>query len=97
MGFGKVVQLADIVVALCTHAKEGAKMPTATAKRLNEYLEDWLGTRAKSEQRIVRLLEAGLPTKVINHLLYKGLSRIEGSNIIIPMPSYNHTKRRHPP
>src|SRR5213080_161771 len=92
MGFGKVVQLADIVVALCTHAKEGAKMPTATAKRLNEYLEDWLGTRAESEQRIVRLVEAGLPTKVINHLLDKGLSRVEVFDIIIPLRTWKHRK-----
>src|SRR6266699_1614543 len=89
MGFGKVVQLADIVVALCTYAKEGAKMPIATAKRLNEYLEDWLGTRAESEQRIVRLVEAGLPTKVINHRLDKGLSRVEVVDIFSPLRRQN--------
>src|SRR5437762_8726438 len=97
MGFGKVVQLADIVVALCTYAKEGAKMPTATAKRLNEYLQDWLGTRAESEQTIVRLVEAGLPTKVINHLLDKGLSRVEVFDIIIPLRTWKHRKSRHQP
>jgi putative toxin-antitoxin system antitoxin component (TIGR02293 family) len=84
-------------VALCTYAKKGAKMPTATAKRLNEYLEDWLGTRAESEQRIVRLVEAGLPTKVINHLLGKGLSRVEVFDIIIPLRTWKHRKSRHQP
>jgi len=46
-----------------------AATTVTTAKMLNEYLQDWLGTRAESEQEIVDLVEAGLPTKVVNHLM----------------------------
>jgi putative toxin-antitoxin system antitoxin component (TIGR02293 family) len=72
-------------------------MPTASAKRLNEYLEDWLGTETESEQGIVRLVESGLPTKVINHLLSKGLTRAEVFDIIIPLRTWKHRKSRHQP
>jgi putative toxin-antitoxin system antitoxin component (TIGR02293 family) len=72
-------------------------MPTATAKRLHQYLEDWLGTHAESEHRIVRLVEGGLPTKVINHLLSKGLTRNEVFDIIIPLRTWKHRKSRHQP
>jgi putative toxin-antitoxin system antitoxin component (TIGR02293 family) len=70
-------------------------MPTATAKRLNDYLEDWLGTPDVSEQRLVHLVEGGLPTKVINHLLGKGLTRDEVFDIIIPLRTWKHRKSRH--
>jgi len=43
----------------------------------------------------VRLVEAGLPTKVINHLLDKGLSRVEVFDIIIPCALGKH--RKEPP
>ncbi len=72
-------------------------MPTATAKRLKEYLEEWLGTQAESEQKIVHLVEAGLPTKVINHLLGKGLTRAEVFDIIIPLRTWKHRKSCHQP
>ena len=72
-------------------------MPTATAKTLNDYLEDWLGARAESEQGIVRLVEEGLPTRVINHLLGKGLTRNEVFDIIIPLRTWKHRKTRHQP
>jgi putative toxin-antitoxin system antitoxin component (TIGR02293 family) len=73
----------------------GRRAPTATAKRLNDYLEDWLGTPDVSEQRIVHLVEGGLPTKVINHLLGKGLTRDEVFDIIIPLRTWKHRKSRH--
>jgi len=70
-------------------------MPAGTAKKLNEYIEDWLGTRAESEQRIVRLVEEGLPIKVIHNLLGKGLTRDEVFGIIIPLRTWKHRKSRH--
>ncbi len=72
-------------------------MATATAKKLNEYLEDWLGTQADSEQKIVHLVEGGLPIKVINHLIERGLSRNEVFDVIIPLRTWKHRKSRHQP
>ncbi len=70
-------------------------METATAKKLKEYLESWLGTQAESEQKIVRLVEDGLPTKVINHLMDRGLTRNEIFEIIIPLRTWKHRRSRH--
>lgn len=72
-------------------------MSVLTAKRLNEYLEDWLHARAESDQKIVRLVERGLPTGVINHLVAKGLTRDELFDIIIPLRTWKHRKSRHQP
>lgn len=41
-------------------------MATATAKTLNHYFEDWLGTEAGSEQKVIRLVENGLPAVTRN-------------------------------
>lgn len=67
----------------------------ATAEKLNKYLEDWFGTEAKSEQKIVRLVEGGLPTRIINNLLDKGLTRHEVFDIIIPLRTWKHRRSRH--
>jgi len=72
-------------------------MATTTAKKLNEYLEDWLGTQAESEQKIVHLVEGGLPIKVINHLIDRGLTRNEVFDVIIPLRTWKHRKSRHQP
>jgi putative toxin-antitoxin system antitoxin component (TIGR02293 family) len=72
-------------------------MGTATARKLNEYLEDWLGTQAESEQRIVHLVEKGLPTKVVNHLIERGLTRNEVFGLIIPLRTWKHRKSRRQP
>jgi putative toxin-antitoxin system antitoxin component (TIGR02293 family) len=72
-------------------------MATATAKTLNEYLEEWLGTRAGSEQRIVQLVEGGLPTRVVNHLIERGLTRNEVFDVIIPLRTWKHRKSRRQP
>lgn len=69
----------------------------ATAARLNEYFEHWLGTPAESEQKVVRLVEGGLPTKVINHLVERGLTRREVFDVIIPLRTLKHRKSRHQP
>jgi len=66
-----------------------------TAKKLNEYLAEWLGTPAGSEQTLVRLVEGGLPIKVINHLLGRGLSRNEVFDLIIHLRTWKHRKSRH--
>ena len=60
-------------------------MRTSTAKKLNEYLQNWLGTQAGSEETIVHLVEGGLPTKVVNHLIERGLTRSEVFDVIIPL------------
>ena len=72
-------------------------MAIATAKRLNEYLEDWLGTQVGSEQTIVHLVEGGLPTKVIKHLIERGLTRNEVFDVIIPLRTWKHRKSRRQP
>ncbi len=72
-------------------------MRTATAKNLNQYLKDWLGTGAESEQKIVHLVEGGLPLTVINRLLERGLKRKEVFDIIIPLRTWKHRKSRHQP
>ena len=69
-------------------------MATSTAKTLNQYFEDWLGTSPGSEQNVVRLVETGLPTRVINHLIDRGLTRNEVFDIIIPLRTWKHRKSR---
>ena len=74
-----------------------AATTVTTAKMLNEYLQDWLGTRAESEQEIVDLVEGGLPTKVVNHLIERGLTRKEVFEVIIPLRTWKHRKSRRQP
>ena len=69
-------------------------MATSTAKTLNQYFEDWLGTDPGSEQNVVRLVESGLPTRVINHLIDRGLTRSEVFDVIIPLRTWKHRKSR---
>jgi putative toxin-antitoxin system antitoxin component (TIGR02293 family) len=71
--------------------------PKSTARTLNEYLENWLGTAAESEQKIMRLVEAGLPTRLINHLVERGLTRREVFDTIIPLRTWKHRRSRHQP
>jgi putative toxin-antitoxin system antitoxin component (TIGR02293 family) len=70
---------------------------TTTAKTLNHYFEDWLGTPASSEQKLLHLIENGLPTKVINHLIDRGLTRSEVFGAIIPLRTWKHRKSRREP
>ena len=71
--------------------------PKSTARTLNQYLESWLGTPADSEQKIIRLVEGGLPTRVINHLVDRGLTRREVFDTIIPLRTWKHRRSRHQP
>lgn len=68
-----------------------------TAKKLQDYLQEWLGTSASSEQKIVRLVESGLPTRVIKRLIDRGLKRNEVFDIIIPLRTFKHRRSRHQP
>lgn len=71
-------------------------MATA-AKTLSEYFEDWLGTPAESEQKMVRLVETGLPTKVVARLIQRGLSKEEVFSIIINPRTLKHRKSKNQP
>jgi putative toxin-antitoxin system antitoxin component (TIGR02293 family) len=74
-----------------------AGVATATAKKLSEYFEDWLGTSAHSEQEIIRLVEGGLPLKVIARLIQRGLSRDEVFHIIINPRTLKHRRSKRQP
>ncbi len=69
----------------------------ATAKKLNQYLEEWLGTTAPSEQMLVHLVEAGLPTKIVARLIQRGLSRDEVFRVIINPRTLKHRKSKNQP
>jgi putative toxin-antitoxin system antitoxin component (TIGR02293 family) len=69
----------------------------ATAKQLHRYFEEWLGTPTESDEKIVRLVQRGLPTSVVNHLLQRGLTRNEVFDIVIPLRTWKHRKGRHQP
>jgi len=72
-------------------------MAMATVKTLNDYFVDWLGAKAGSEQEVVRLVERGLPIRVLNRLLRRGLSRNEIASVIIPPRTLKHRRSRHEP
>lgn len=69
--------------------------PKSSARTLNEYLQNWLGTSAESEQKMMRLVEGGLPTWVISHLVERGLTRREVFDTIIPLRTWKHRRSRH--
>ncbi|HKT69718.1 MAG TPA: antitoxin Xre-like helix-turn-helix domain-containing protein [Terriglobales bacterium] len=72
-------------------------MATATTKTLNDYFVAWLGARAGSEQEVVRLVERGLPIRVLKRLQQRGLSRNEIASVIIPPRTLKHRRSRHEP
>jgi putative toxin-antitoxin system antitoxin component (TIGR02293 family) len=72
-------------------------MATVTAKTLNDYFAAWLGAKAGSEQEVVRLVERGLPIRVLNRLQQRGLSRNEIASVIIPPRTLKHRRSRHEP
>ncbi len=74
----------------------GARMGT-TAKKLNQYFEDWLGTPAESEQKLVLLVESGLPLSTVSRLIQHGLSKDEVFRIIINPRTLKHRKSRKQP
>lgn len=74
-----------------------AGMATATAKTLSQYFEDWLGTPAESEQQMMRLVETGLPTKIVSRLVQRGLSKDEVFRVIINPRTLKHRKSKNQP
>jgi putative toxin-antitoxin system antitoxin component (TIGR02293 family) len=69
-------------------------MATTTAKKLNDYFEDWLGESAQSEQQVVHIVEAGLPTNIVSRLLSRGLSKDEVYAVIINPRTLKHRKTK---
>ncbi len=72
-------------------------MATATAKRLRGYFQDLLGARTASEQKVVDLVETGLPLSVLNRLMQRGLSKAELFDVIIPARTLKHRKSKRQP
>lgn len=75
--------------------RTATQVGNVTAARLNEYLQDWLGTQTGSEEKILRLVERGLSAKVVNHFIERGLTRSEVFDGIIPLRTWKHRKSRH--
>ena len=74
-----------------------SKRAAATASRLSVAMKEWLGTPATSEQNIVRLIEAGLPTAVITRLMQRGLSKDEIFRVVINPRTLKHRKSKKQP
>jgi putative toxin-antitoxin system antitoxin component (TIGR02293 family) len=72
-------------------------MATATAKTLHGYFEDWLGASAGTDQDLIRRVEAGLPLKVIERLIQRGLTRDEVFQVIINPRTLKHRRSRREP
>jgi putative toxin-antitoxin system antitoxin component (TIGR02293 family) len=72
-------------------------MPTATARALQGFFEDWLGASAHSDQDVIRQVEAGLPLKFIDRLIQRGLSREEVFQVIINPRTLKHRRSRREP
>jgi putative toxin-antitoxin system antitoxin component (TIGR02293 family) len=68
-----------------------------TAARLASAVEHWLGTPASSEQSLVRMVEAGLPTAIVNRLLERGLSKDEVFHIVVNPRTLKHRKTAKQP
>jgi putative toxin-antitoxin system antitoxin component (TIGR02293 family) len=72
-------------------------MPSSTARSLSDYFQDWLGTPAESEQKIVHLVETGLPTKIVSRLVQRGLTKDEVFHVIVNPRTLKHRKSRNEP
>lgn len=68
----------------------------ATASRLAESFEEWLGKKAPTEQAVVRIIEAGLPTGVIRHFLERGLTKPEVFTIVNERTLKHRRARKQP-
>ncbi len=73
------------------------KATPPTARKLSQYFDDWLGTRAGSEQSIIHLIETGLPLKVIPRLIQRGLSKDEVFSIIVNPRTLKHRRSKSQP
>lgn len=86
------VQVAVSFVALCTYL-----MAKTTAKKLNQYFEEWLGMPVESDQEIVRLVERGLPLKSIGCLIEGGLSKDEVFAVVVNPRTLKHRRTKNQP
>jgi len=73
------------------------KTTTPTARSLNEYFDAWLGTQAGSEGNLIRLIETGLPIKIISRLIQRGLSKDEVFSIIVNPRTLKHRRSKNQP
>jgi hypothetical protein len=71
---------------------EELAMATATARKLSPYFQEWLGTKAVTDQDYVKLVEASLSLKILERLLQRGLSRQEISTVIIHPRTLKHRR-----
>jgi len=55
---------------------------------------EWLGEAPATEQDAVRLVEAGLPTDVVERFLHRGLTRAEVFSLVLPLRTWKHRKSR---
>ncbi len=69
----------------------------STAKKLDRYFQEWLGRSAGSEQKLLQLVEAGLPTAIVARLIERGLSRDEVHRVIINPRTLKHRRSKHQP
>ncbi|MGO9209073.1 MAG: antitoxin Xre/MbcA/ParS toxin-binding domain-containing protein [Terriglobales bacterium] len=73
------------------------KMTAPTARKLNQYFDDWLGAQAGSERNLIHLIESGLPLKVIPRLIQRGLSKDEVFSIIVNPRTLKHRRSKSQP
>ncbi len=71
--------------------------PRTTASKLRDRFDDLLGTRAGSEQDVVDRIEQGLPFRILDRLLDRGLTRAELFDVIIPARTLKHRKSKRQP
>jgi putative toxin-antitoxin system antitoxin component (TIGR02293 family) len=76
---------------------KAARKGRTTARKLRDRFEDVVGTRAGSEQNVVRLVESGLPLSVLDRLFDRGLSKQEVFNVVIPARTLKHRKSKRQP
>ena len=70
---------------------------TPTTSKLKDRFQQWLGTPVESEEKIIELVETGLPLKVLSRLIERGLSKEEVFNIIVNPRTLKHRRSRHQP
>jgi putative toxin-antitoxin system antitoxin component (TIGR02293 family) len=78
-------------------ARKGRTAARTTARKLRDRFEDVVGTRAGSDQNVVRLVESGLPLSVLDRLSERGLSKQEVFNVVIPARTLKHRKSKRQP
>jgi putative toxin-antitoxin system antitoxin component (TIGR02293 family) len=69
----------------------------STARKLEHYFREWLGTAAVSERQMLRIVEAGLPTKVVQRLIQRGLTKDEVFQIVINPRTLKHRRTKSQP